>query len=100
MSKRTRCPFCNSPGRGESFMCGTVKVADSDGYQTGNECDKNCFRNAYIRCLDLLQRVVDEERDICENLQGEIMGELGIGVDVHPLPMEQIKKLYDENEGR
>jgi len=99
MSSRAYCPFCRSPGRDGKFICGTQKVPDSDVYRTGNECDKNCFRNAYIRCLDLLQRVVDEDprSDLPEDLIGEIEGELGIESQN---PLTRIKKLYDENEGR
>ncbi len=59
------CPFCGEkrislfayqPNR---FRCGTIGPNENDEYQTGTECDKTCFRNGFLRCHDLLVRIVD-----------------------------------------
>jgi len=38
-------------------MCGTKLDTETGDYETGSECDAACFRNAYLRCLELLREV-------------------------------------------
>lgn len=64
MSKR--CPFCNARYRRYNtneiehiWSCGTIGPDKNDEYNTGSECDKTVFREGFLRCHDLLVRVVD-----------------------------------------
>ena len=63
IDKSTRCPLC---GEGRLFFrshevshwsCGTFGPDDAGEYETGTECDKNVFRNGFLRCRALVEKV-------------------------------------------
>lgn len=63
IDKSTRCPLC---GEGRLFFrshevshwsCGTFGPDDAGEYETGTECDKNVFRNGFLRCRALVDKV-------------------------------------------
>lgn len=63
IDKSTRCPICGE-GRllfrsHEVFLwgCGTHGPDDSGEYETGTECDKTVFRNGFLRCRALVEKV-------------------------------------------
>lgn len=71
-----RCPFCNarqiSSLNEKRFRCGTEETEIKDQYITGNECDKTVFRNAFLRCHDLLSALYKEMVLLKENPEYEI----------------------------
>lgn len=62
-------------------------------------CKSDTFRNAYLRCVVLLSRVIDEDprSDLPEDLIDEIMGELRASPRT---PLSDIQRLYDKTGGR
>ncbi len=61
--KSTRCPLCGE-GKlwfrahdGSHWSCGTRGPDDAGEYDTGTECDKTVFRNAFLRCRELVEKV-------------------------------------------
>ena len=61
MRSGERCPFCDSRSNGATrWQCGTTGPDANDEYSTGTVCDKTVYRNGFLRCHDLLARVVDE----------------------------------------
>jgi len=55
-----RCPFCDARSSGGNrWQCGTTGPDENDEYDTGTECDKAVFRNGFLRCHDLLVKLVD-----------------------------------------
>lgn len=92
---RRNCPFCgerpDTRKQCNAWKCGTVEVlVDDEGqymsepeYDTGTMCDKTVFRNGYLRCLELLRRVIDQhdEQDrLLPDLRREIREELEGGL--------------------
>jgi hypothetical protein len=55
-----RCPFCDAKSSGQHrWRCGTTGPDENDEYETGMECDKTVFRDGFLRCHDLLVKLVD-----------------------------------------
>ena len=62
------CPFCGSAERRDAFatgrksphrwLCGTIGPDDAGDYFTSVKCDTTVFRNEFLRCHDLLRRVI------------------------------------------
>lgn len=83
----TACPFCGERIAYEhnKFRCGTIGPDQNGEYETGLVCNKTAFQNRFLRCHDLLVRVVDmatpmtfrgDGHVIPEALMGEIRKEL------------------------
>jgi hypothetical protein len=76
------CPFCGDreayPGSGgvTVYWCGTYGPDENGEYETGTLCGKTCFRNAFLRCHDLLVRIVDGATQIYGNGSWTISTEL------------------------
>lgn len=60
------CPFCGSSRRRSffssegvvMFYCGTRgPYGDEGDYETSPECDKNCFRESFLRCRAIINRL-------------------------------------------
>lgn len=58
------CPIC---GEGRllfrshevsKWSCGTVGPDDAGEYDTGTRCDKTVFRDGFLRCRELVEKVV------------------------------------------
>lgn len=61
--RRSLCPIC---GEGRllfrspdvsMWTCGTSGPDDAGEYNTGRECDKTVFRNGFLRCRELVEKV-------------------------------------------
>lgn len=61
--KSTRCPLC---GEGRllfrsyevaMWSCGTRGPDDAGEYDTGTRCDKTVFRDGFLRCRELVEKV-------------------------------------------
>lgn len=69
--KSTRCPLCGE-GRlwfrahdGFHWSCGTRGPDDVGEYETGAECDKTVFRDGFLRCRELVEKVAALEYAYC-----------------------------------
>lgn len=65
--KSTRCPIC---GEGRllflfyavsRWSCGTVGPDDAGEYSTGMRCDNTVFRDGFLRCRELVEKVAASE---------------------------------------
>jgi len=55
-----RCPFCDARSiGGRRWLCGTTGPDSNGEYDTGTACDKTVFRDGFLRCHDLLVKLVD-----------------------------------------
>jgi len=70
IDKNTRCPICDEGKLMLSITtdadsqkvfrwdCGTTGPDDAGEYDTGTRCDKTVFRNGFLRCRELVEKVV------------------------------------------
>lgn len=67
IDKSTRCPICGEGrldfrSQGVShWSCETKGPDDAGEYDTGTECDKTVFRNGFLRCRELVEKVAAAE---------------------------------------
>lgn len=93
MTLNMKCPFCESRLRNKyatdiEYVCGTIGPDDNGSYKTGTECDKTVFRNAFLRCIGLLEMVVDLGPCVTNALHPELLSAI----------MTEIQDTREENE--
>jgi hypothetical protein len=96
---KKKCPFCGSPevrssvlGDYSRFLCGTKGPDECGDYFTGVECDKSCFRNCYLRCIDLIEGILVQPMRHIESSDSWI-------VEIPDHLMAKLQKEVDDEEG-
>lgn len=62
MTDPIKCPFCGAkrhkaPFRTDQFRCGTQGPLPDGEYATSTWCDKEFFRNAFLRCREIIDEL-------------------------------------------
>ena len=90
------CPFCDSKPTSQMFgaakgpwRCGSYGPDDAGEFTTGTACDLIVFRRGFIRCHDLLVKIVDGATAMNFRGDGWVIPE--------PL-MSEIRKEVEEQE--